>query len=77
MIYLHAHNLCINHRCISKAHMLISNLESIAALGIILTYIWLHKHNIKYKLYTNSIKIEAIKTDKLLMYMTSTLIHCS
>ena len=69
MLYIYMHTI---YALTIGALALISNLESIAALGKVSKYGY--KYNIKYKL---SIKCEAIKIDKLIIYMTSTLIYCS
>ena len=62
----------INHRCVSKVGMLSQQSGKHNWLRYS-TYMWLQM----YKLCIDSAKSEAIRKDKLIMFMTSTLIYFS
>ena len=71
-MYRHVRNLCINHRCISNIGMLNQPFGKHSCLRYS-TYVSLQMH----KLCIDNANSEAIRTDKLIMYMICTLIYCS
>ena len=71
LYYVHVCNLCINHRCINNVGMLNQPSGKHSCLRYS-TYVLLQMH----KLCIDNANSEAIRTDKLIMYMICTLIYC-